>query len=191
VSLFDAVHAGSDPRLVEDSLVERLARAIHEHYLAVALRAGTGWGATRAMHPWHELADDLKAANRAQAVHIGTKLRAVGCVLAPNPIWGEPATFDAATTEFLAEMEHERWCAHMRSGGWQHGPVRDDTGMRHPDLVEWTELSGAVRQKDRDVVLALPEILGDAGFQIVRITGKDPLPEVPRQRAPGTLPLAS
>jgi hypothetical protein len=189
VCLFDAVHAGSDPRLVEDSLVERLARAIHEHYLAVALRAGTAWGATRAMYRWHELADDLKEANRAQAVHIGTKLRAVGCVLAPNPIWGEPARFDAATTDFLAELEHERWCAYMRAAGWQHGSARDDTGRRHPDLVDWTELGEPARRKDREAVSALTEILGDAGFQIVRITGDGPLPGLPHQRVPDHLAL--
>jgi hypothetical protein len=188
--LFDAVHAGSEPSLVEDSLVERLARAIHEHYLTIALREGTPWGASRAMYPWHQLDDDLKAANRGQAAHIGTKLQAVGCALAPNPIWGEPERLDFRTVEYLARMEHERWLGSVRDNGWTQGSVRDDAGKRHPDLLDWEQLAEPTRQKDRRAVTGLPTILADVGFQIVRIRPSG-VPEIPHQGDAGSLPLAS
>lgn len=160
--LFDAVRAGSDPRLVEDGLAERLARTVHEHYLTAQARAGVPPDSGRAMRPWQDLSEELKAANRDQAVHIGVKLRAIGCALAPNPIWGAPERFDAATVELLARMEHERWCAWLRA-----------TGRAHHDLVDWSDLAESSRQKNRAAVAALPAILADAGFQIVRVVARE------------------
>lgn len=167
--LFDSLQAGCDPRLVEDSLIEHLARAIHEQYLTEALQSGSGWGSRPAMRPWHSLDGDLRAANRAQAVHIGTKLRGIGCTIAPNPIWGEAERLDRKTVEHLAELEHERWCAAMDEQGWTHGSTYDKTRRIHPDLVGWDDLPEQSRDKDRRAVRALPAILGNVGFQIVRI----------------------
>lgn len=164
---FDAVEAGSDPSLIEDSLVERLARAAHEHYLTTQLRAGVAMGSRPAMRPWSELSAEFKEANRSQAVHVGTKLRTIGCALAPNPIWGEPERFSPQTVHYLAKLEHERWRSWMERSHGVRGTKAEST--RHPDLVDWSQLDEAARQKDRDYVTALPTILADAGFQIVRV----------------------
>jgi hypothetical protein len=174
IAFFDAVQTGSDPRLIEDSLIERLARAIHEHYFLEQQRLAVPIGATRAMQPWSELDDELKAANRHQATHVGAKLRAVGCALAPNPIWRAPQTFDQATVTHLAEMEHERWSEWMERQGWTYGAERDDARKHHPDLVAWSELDGRIKNKDVRAVTTLPAILSDAGFQIVRIAAQAP-----------------
>jgi hypothetical protein len=167
--LFDAVRAGSDPSLVEDSLMERLGRAIHENYVAIQLRQGADLEATRAMRRWAELSDDLREANRAQAADVGRKLRAIGCVLAPSPIWGEPELLDLLTIERLARMEHERWCAYMGEAGWRYAPDRDDDARLHPDLVDWLHLAEQAREKDREAVREMPAFLADVGFQIVRV----------------------
>jgi hypothetical protein len=166
------VQNGSDPHLIEDSLIERLARAVHEHYFLEQQRLGVPVGATPAMRPWSTLDDEFKAANRNQATHVGAKLRAVGCALAPNPIWRDPERFDQATVTYLAEMEHDRWSEWMRQHGWSYGPDRDETAKRHPDMVAWAALDDETKHKDVRVVTTLPAILSDAGFQIVRIAAQ-------------------
>jgi hypothetical protein len=172
ITFFDAVQNGSDPHLIEDSLIERLARAVHEHYFLEQQRLGVPVGATPAMRPWSTLDDEFKAANRNQATHVGAKLRAVGCALAPNPIWRDPERFDQATVTYLAEMEHDRWSEWMRQHGWSYGPERDETAKRHPDMVAWAALDDETKHKDVRVVTTLPAILSDAGFQIVRIAAQ-------------------
>src|SRR5262249_26393046 len=172
--LFDALQAGSDPRLVEDSLVERLARAIHEHYLAKRLAAGVALDTTPAMREWSRLPDEMKEANRAQAADVGRKLQAIGCALAPNPIWGLPESLDDATVERLAVQEHVRWCAYLTGRGGPQGPGRDALGGRPPDMVGWDRLPEPSREKDREATRSLPQSLADAGFQIVRVREDNP-----------------
>jgi len=169
--LFDAVRAGSDPHLVEDSLVERLGRGIHESYLADRLREGAVWNSSRAMRQWTELSEELKANNRAQAADVGRKLRAIGCALAPSPIWGQPEVLDDAAVELLAQLEQERWCGYLRASGWRYGPSRDEAAGRHPDLVEWSQLTESSREQNRAAIRQMPGYLADAGFQIVRLPG--------------------
>jgi hypothetical protein len=169
--MFDAVRAGSDPHLVEDSLVERLGRGIHESYLADRLRDGVPWNSSRAMRHWTELSEDLKANNRDQAADVGRKLRAIGCALAPSPIWGQPEVLDDVAVEMLARMEQERWCVYLRRRGWRYGPRRDEVGRRHPDLVEWEELSEPSREQNLATIRRMPDYLAEAGFQIVRVPG--------------------
>ena len=164
--LYDAVRAGSRPRLVEDSLMERLGRAIHENYVAARLRDGVGWGETRAMRPWSQLAEELKAENRDQAADVGRKLKAIGCALGPSSSGGRPEELDQDAVETLARMEHQRWCDHRRDAGWRYGPRRDDLLRVHPDLVDWVTLAEHSREKDRQAVRHLPAFLSAAGFQI-------------------------
>jgi hypothetical protein len=167
--LFDAVRAGSDPSLVEDSLVERLGRAIHETYLLGQLRAGVPWGSGRAMRHWTELSHDLRESNRGQAADIGRKLAGIGCVLAPSPVWGEPVVLSGKTIEQLAQMEHERWLAQLVELGWRYAPKLDEAGRCHPDLLEWPTISEAAKDRNRRTVREMPEFLADVGFQIVRV----------------------
>ncbi len=169
---FDALRAGSNPRLVEDSLVERLARAIHEHYLSKRRAEGILLGATPAMREWSRLSDEMKASNRAQAADVGPKLQALGCALAPNPVWGSPERLDDGAVERLAVQEHDRWYAYLRDQGWTYGPVLDEVARHHPDLVDWDHLPERSREKDRDAVRGLPTFLADAGFRIVRVRGE-------------------
>jgi hypothetical protein len=171
--LFDAVRAGSDPHMVDDSLAQRLGRAIHDNYLARQLRDGVSWDATPAMRRWPQLSEALRAENRAQASDIGRKVQALGWALAPSPIWGRPATLGDDAVERLAEMEHERWLARRRTNGWRYGPQRDDTARVHPDLVGWADLSEPSREKDRQAIRQLPDILADAGFHVVRVADPD------------------
>ncbi|GAA3345510.1 hypothetical protein GCM10020358_52890 [Amorphoplanes nipponensis] len=104
-------------------------------------------------------------------------------MLAPNPVWGEPETLTAELIERLARREHDRWCRFQRANGWRYGERRDDAGRQHPDLVEWERLSEAAREKDREAVRQLPELLADAGFRIVRVGAATA--SAPRRRPAG------
>ncbi|GAA4060062.1 hypothetical protein GCM10022214_10900 [Actinomadura miaoliensis] len=53
--------------------------------------------------------------------------------------------------------------------GWRFGRLRDDERKLQPDMVDWQHLSEHARDKGRDAVRALPQILADAGYQIVRL----------------------
>lgn len=55
--------------------------------------------------------------------------------------------------------EHARWAAHRYLNGWQYGEVRDDARKLHPSLVGWEYLGEDEKQKDRNTVLRLPQIL--------------------------------
>jgi len=180
LAMFDALRAGTDIELTEDSLTERLARAIHDRYLHQQLAAGVQLGATPAMREWTELPDELRSGNRAQAADIGPKLHAVGCALAPNPVWGDPRVLTASMIDQLARREHLRWAQFKKDNGWRYAAERDDANRLHPDLIDWDDLSTAAREKDRDAVRQLPELLADAGFRIVRVTQDPAVSRAPR-----------
>jgi voltage-gated potassium channel Kch len=149
----------------DDAFIEQLARAIHEDYLARSQAKGeTNTSAV----PWGELPDDLRQANIAQAVGIGAKLAVINAVVAPESPTAPEFRFTDREVEELAEQEHERWMRERIAQGWTHGE-RDNRRKLHPDLVDWTALPESERQKDRDAVLAIPGILRDAGYQILRL----------------------
>ena len=67
--------------------------------------------------------------------------------------------FNPQEIEMLAMVEHDRWAAHRYLNGWQYGEKRDDIHKRHPSLSAWETLSEGEKQKDRDTILRLPQIL--------------------------------
>jgi hypothetical protein len=70
--------------------------------------------------------------------------------------------------EMLAQLEHRRWMAEKQLAGYVYGEERDEDLMTHPDLVPWEMLSEPVREKDRDAIRQLPDMLALQGLQIVR-----------------------
>lgn len=165
--LHAVVEAGCDPDLIGEDLVERLARVIHDRYLA--RHAGAASPAP-ALVPWEDLAEHLRLANREQARDIGRKLHEVGRVLVVrSPAAGPDAPLTDEELEHLAEMEHERWVAERRAAGWRLDADRDDARRLHSAMLPWAELPEDVRDLDRHAVRQMPGILADAGFQIVRV----------------------
>jgi len=170
VSIFDVVEEACMPARISEDLVDQLARAIHRSYLANCADRGDSPLVNSSMRPWEDLPDDKRHANIAQAADIGPKLEAIDCVVIPEsdaaPVFG----FRDGETELLAKMEHQRWMRERIERGFVYGPSR--TGKQHPDLVDWDNLSETARDKDRDAVRELPGILGEAGFQILRLQPK-------------------
>ncbi len=148
---------------IDDELIEKLARAIHQRYYTKHAGAAPR---TQAMSPWADLTDDVREANRAQARDISRKLLIVGCEIRPG---GSPSSsFTADEVDRLARIEHERWCAQRTGAGWSYGPVRDDASKLHPSLVPWERLSVSEQDKDRDVVTNIESLIGEAGLHIAR-----------------------
>jgi hypothetical protein len=150
---------------------EVLARAIHAEYLRNRERQGVALGTDPAVRPWDELREDLKESNRRQADHIGVKLRAVGCGIAPLCDWDAPLfEFTPEEVEKMAEMEHRRWVEERLTESWSHAPGPKD--LKHktsPYLVPWDELPEDIKDLDRNTVREIPSFLARAGFQVCQM----------------------
>lgn len=149
---------------------EVLARAIHEDYVRHQKRAGENSQTNPSMVEWEDLPEDLKESNRHQAAHIEVKLKAINCGIQPLTDW-EAASFEFKPEEIekLAVMEHERWCEERRQQGWSYAARPKNIKRKtSPHLVPWEQLSGAIKEYDRNTVRGLPSFLARAGFQIYR-----------------------
>jgi len=153
----------------DDAFLEQLARSIHEDYVAKSEARGETKAGNRSMVPWDELSQDLRDANVAQAAGIGSKLEAVNAVVVPESAAVSDFSFTPEEVEGLAETEHKRWMNERIAQGWSYGPERDDRRKFHPDLKQWDELDEDTRERDRDAVRAIPGILHEAGYQILRL----------------------
>jgi len=168
---FNLMQHTCDIRLVHGVTTEILAQAIHANYLKNELQlAGQDLSAKPTVMPWADLSDFHKESNRKQADHIGVKLDAVGCSLAPLRDWdAELFRFTPEEVEMLARMEHQRWWDERIAAGWRYGTPRDDTRKMHPSMVLWEQLSEEDQDRDRNTVLQLPEVLASIDLQIYRV----------------------
>ncbi|MEI8371839.1 MAG: NAD-binding protein [Planctomycetota bacterium] len=124
------------------------------------------------LRPWEELTEHYKNSNREQAEHIAWKLAAIGChTVRKEQCRGESVKqFTDDEIETLAKMEHLRWCAEKWLDGWQKGPSKDQDQRTHPNLVPWEELSEEDRNKDRDPVRSIPDLVKGSNSVIERNT---------------------
>ena len=118
-------------------------------------------GADRAgvdVAPWRELDESMVEANLAAVDHIAVKLARIGCRAMPQV----PA--------FAADGAHR---ARGRAAGGGRARAMDERApgrwpRRPPVHGPWDDLDEPEKDKDRDVVRAIPEHLADAGLTIVR-----------------------
>lgn len=164
LKIFGVTEAACRSDLGGCDMVDQLARSIHERYVASQRRSDRA-GPT--LVPWHALAETYRRSNQAQAADIGVKLRRLGLLTAPNSTAYRPFAFTDDQVEELARLEHQRWFAERRQAGWRYGPKRDEAARTHPSMIEWSRLSEPERQKDREFVLALPDLLADVGLRLV------------------------
>ena len=161
------------PEQILGGINETIARAIHEDYVLNQEKAGKTPKTNPSMVPWQELPEGLKESNRRQADHIGVKLKAVGCEIAPLNDWdAELFEFTPEEIELLAEMEHERWDEERKLEGWAYAPVpKDITKKTSPYLVPYNQLPDDIKEYDRNAVRGIPAFLARAGFRIYRVNG--------------------
>ncbi len=166
-----------DPSLVVNGTIEAVARAMHEDYVRSQGDRGATPDDNPSLVPWEALPEALKESNRRFAEDVRQKLEIAQCVLVPDPLAPiERSRFSFANEEIedLGRLEHARWVADLRRDGWRSGDgTRDPVRKLHPLLVDWERLEEKEREKDRDAVRALPELLARAGFEIRR-RGEEP-----------------
>jgi hypothetical protein len=167
LSVFGVLDVACAPEAVERSaLVERLARALHEHYLD-EYRGHTPHQPSHV--EWDDLADRFKADNREQAEHIGVKLARIDAAIVPATPGLPEFTLRDAEVELLAELEHERWMAHRRRAGIE--AAQDSVDLAHPDMRGWNAgLTEEAKEKDRMFIRSLPALLAAEDLAIVRRT---------------------
>jgi hypothetical protein len=158
-----------NPDLLFAGAYEILARAMHDEYIRERKKQGDSEHTNPAMKRWEELKETFRESNRDQAAHIGVKLAAVRCDLAPLTDWdAEAFTFKPDELEHLAVLEHDRWVQERSRAGWVLGPKAAER-KTSPYLVPWSELDEEIREYDRIFIRGLPRFLARAGFQIVRV----------------------
>ncbi len=143
---------------------DEIAVALHENYLSGLDEPLDMQSSHR---PWGLLAEVFRNDTRAQADHIGVKLRASGHVLVKHHT---DFSFDAATIERLAEIEKRRFNAERASQGWTYAEHRSDLAKAHPALKPWQQTSADERAFDLASVRQLPSILHERlGLGITRL----------------------
>jgi hypothetical protein len=172
---------------LEGELLERMAEAAHSVFARMM-------NATAAPHsslvPYAALPEDEREQNRDTVRDIPQKLAAAGYLMTPARSNEAPFRFPGEGLEMLAEREHERWVRMRLATGWRHGAQTDKAKKIHQALLPWRKMqdsemnrafgAGAMkflgtdllpeseREKDRELVRAIPRILAEAGYTIVR-----------------------
>jgi len=170
IHVFGLLDRACGPELVLRGIREVLAHAIHEEYLTHQKKTAQDFSKNPSNVPWEELPEGLKESNRLQADHIGVKLKAIDCSIAPLTDW-DAIYFEFSTEEIelMAEMEHERWIEERLSDRWKFGSTKDLEGKISPYLVPWNQLSDEIKEYDRVFIRKLPAFLYESGFQIYRL----------------------
>jgi hypothetical protein len=182
----------------EGELLERLAEAVHIEYCDEMLGLGHAWNGTpeyltshavlaryagravtretlSALVDFGQLSDHLREQNRGVARDLPRKLEVLGLVLRQDaPAGAGATTIDPAdpSVEELAQSEHKRWYDSKYKVGWRHGKKRDDVEKLHPSMQDWEKISESERQKDRMMVLEIPDIVAAAGMTLARCDDK-------------------
>ncbi len=165
--LFDIHEETCSVDLVMGGAHELLARQLRENYLR---SQNTSEADALLSLSWDQLSEAEKEANRGQASRIYRLLKSNNYQLSPRQRWdARNFSFSKEEVEQMAQHEHQLWCHWKRSIGWEYGPYRDDQLKTNPDLVPWEELPQIERKKNTDFIRALPRLLADMGFEIVRI----------------------
>jgi len=156
--------------MVINETLDKMAKAVNDYY--AKLYNGKAWKKISMFH---------KESSRANAEHINTKLylldlQAVEVKNAANQEKITKAQYEECLVqkmELLAKIEHQRWNAFHYLNGWRYAPVRDDNKKLHNCLTSWDSLTEKDKQKDRDTIINIPQILEEGGYQMVKLMTKD------------------
>ena len=156
---------------LKGELLEKLAQANHKIYQRMMEGKSTGTAGDSSLKEWESLPDDEKEQNRDAIKDIPNKLAAIGYVMIPSrsnqPIFHFPQQDQDAIA--LAKIEHQRWWDGKLNAGWKVGKVTDKENRIHASMVPWEELSKEEQDKDINFVRAIPEILADAGYTMIKV----------------------
>jgi len=149
-----------------DEIRDPIACEIHESFRGSFLERQSD---EPSLAPWESLVESLKDSNRAQADDLFNKLRIIGCdVRSIEENDGKSFAFTKDEIEMLAEIEHGRWMIERLLAGWQLGEKKDVERKINPCLVAWDDLPEEEKDKDRDAIRAIPELLAGVGLEVYR-----------------------
>lgn len=161
---------------LEGELLEKLAQAAHEVFCDGLKASGYRYGAEtdekKKTHsnllPYDELPEEEKEQNRLNVRDIPAKLSAAGYRMRPARSHERPFNFPGTDLDTLSRLEHARWVTAKLNAGWQYAPQTDRERKEHASLVPWEQLSEGEKEKDRQLVRGIPQIVAKAGFAIER-----------------------
>jgi hypothetical protein len=147
-----------------------IAKAIHAEYCQARLEQGDLPEENPSVKPWEQISQDLRRANFEQADHMLFKVNSLGFRLEPaSPDSGKSSfSFTETEIESLARLEHARWLAERKFAGWKYDPMRNDSLKLHPSMVPYLELPESEKEKDREAVRIIPDVMRGAGLRLVR-----------------------
>jgi voltage-gated potassium channel Kch len=151
------------------SWVEIMAAARHDFYCASERSRGVTAADNPSLVAWGELPESLKDSNRRFAAAVGAVLGDLGAGLVPlGPrTASKTPPVESELMESLARREHDRWMADLLLDGWRYEPgAKDPVRKTHPLLVDWAELDEIERDKDRDSIRAIPQMLARVGWAL-------------------------
>lgn len=162
-----ALLARSRPETMMFTAMDGLTRQAYQRYVDQTRTTGAGVAfATLESQP--EVLSDSTA---AQVRDIPAKVHAIGCSIVASSDVGARrciTTFAPEEVEYLAYLEHRRWCRERRDAGWTYGPVKDVERRISNALVPYSELDEASREYNRAHVRDIPRLLAQVDLAIVR-----------------------
>jgi RyR domain len=173
ISAFGVLSKATSHELLLRGTNELLARAQHAEWLRNERAKGTRSEENPNMKPWEELGDAQREDNRRFADDLHEKLSLIHCMLVPMPLPDPddpPFTFTPDDLELLAQHEHTRWMNARLEAGWRYGVPRDDAKKIHDQIKPWEQLDQDNREKDRNAVREIPDMLALAGYRIRNTT---------------------
>jgi voltage-gated potassium channel Kch len=117
-----------------------------------------------ALVAWEGLNEVMKDANRWAADHLSVKLRSIGFDVQDLLVFDKVAG-DPEFLEKLSEMEHRRWMAERLMDGWIYGPKRDNRKKIHDLLIPYGQLSVEEKDKDKDMIQNIKNLVTSAGWK--------------------------
>ncbi|HOJ19211.1 MAG TPA: RyR domain-containing protein [Ignavibacteriaceae bacterium] len=153
--------------------IEKIAEIIHQKYVESETQRGITKEQNKTLVDWDSLPHELKEANRQQAFHIKLKLNSFGYDLVPvnHPPQAIDPAKDKELLEKMAKAEHIRWMDEKLLNGWRYAPGEKNLLLKtHPDIIPYEELDEEAKEKDRQTIKNLPDLLKLSGKKIIKNT---------------------
>ena len=154
LSVFGVIQEACIPANIRDDFTERLARSIHNAYVAMQGAKGETPVTDPWMVPWERLPEDLRQSNIAQAADIGAKLEEIGAIVVPRSASAPVFAFTDPETEHLGQLEHQRWMREMLAAGWKYGSPM--TTRVRPTPICGTGITSASRKRTSTATPSVP-----------------------------------
>lgn len=154
--------------ILDDAPVDRLARDAAYRMWADACRRA---GRVPEYSSFEDQPEQLQASNIDQIRDIPSKMRALGYRIVKRgriPEAQRVTSFSAEEIEYLAFLEHLRWCDERIQGGWVLGSPRDDERRIHPNLIPYDALSETDKEYNRVAARGIIGILDSMGYAVAR-----------------------